>query len=90
MILKIGNGSEWSYVDGISSVNVKNAVKDKPYPVAPEVYFVPSKDGGEVSISKEITVRKTNDSGFDDKPFLITAPFIYLLSDEGKTIERIN
>ena len=92
MILKIGNGNEWSYIDNITSLNITNKKKED-YPIAPRVYFIPSCDGGEPAIDKEFILTRKNDTEGKmewQRLYLISAPFIYILSDEGKTIERIN
>lgn len=95
MILKCGNGTEWSYIDNILSFTKINEVENLgaenriiPLETAPEVFQFLGADGGKSLVRMQFHVKRKGDAYA--KPYIVIASDIYLLSDEGKTIERIN
>lgn len=88
MILKCGNGEEWHYIDGIKALtHLKVADKDKPVEENVLNLFIPTTYDDETSVHKTMFL----DFGTGEAViYNVRAPLIYLVSDEGKTIERIN
>jgi len=89
MILKAGNGSEWNYLDQIRSVVIKPFVDLQEKGMAVKTIFIPSISPSQPEEqSNKLVIINFGDSV--GELWHIIAPQIYLVSDEGKTIERIN
>jgi hypothetical protein len=87
MVLKCGNGKDWSYIDNIVTVTTITPPKEGLHETS-EVYHFSGYDGGEPMFDKQLYIQRKNEQY--GKQYSIRASAIYLLSDEGKTIERIN
>ena len=100
MILKIATGVGWRYFDGIDDVTttVAKNVKDVTYDdlflwvntIKPNGDLKPEGSLGQTGQTVvQLLVRKHRGDRIEEKLYLADLA-VYLMSDEGKTIERIN
>ncbi len=89
MILKVGNGKDWHFVDGIKTLTYANDTGGIT-PLSRNLSIPPLDTGDENSnigiIKKTITIDFGN---ANIAIYNVSATYIYLLSDIGKTIEKI-
>jgi hypothetical protein len=91
MILKISNGPGWRYFDGIEDVEVYDSTYEDTRIDCPTEYMLNTQnDTAKARNEMFVKVIKLFKNGSMYRRLVIDTNNVYLMNNEGKTLERIN